>query len=121
LDVGGSLTKSVYCYKPNQSDSYGATQYLLFDPHVEIVSQKKFDEYYQFKGLLGSPKPENNAWLVLGDRYVVVGSLANEFDPEDRLREVKYESAIYKVLAAVGIIAKKHGIKKKSLEFSCTD
>jgi hypothetical protein len=89
VDVGGSLTKSVYSYKLNQGDSYGARQYLLFEPHVESVSSSRFNDYYQLKGSLGAPKIENNAWLIMGERYVVVGSLAKEFDPEDRLRDFK--------------------------------
>lgn len=116
VDVGGSLTKSVYSYKLDQGSSYGARQYLLFEPHVESVSAFRFNDYYQLKGSLGAPKLENNAWLIMGERYVVVGSLAKEFDPEDRLRDFKYELAIYKVLAAVGIIVKKHGLKPKSLQ-----
>lgn len=116
VDVGGSLTKSVYSYKLDQGSSYGARQYLLFEPQVESISASRFNHYYQLKGSLGAPKLENNAWLIMGERYVVVGSLAKEFDPEDRLRDYKYELAIYKVLAAVGIIVRKHGLKPKSLQ-----
>jgi hypothetical protein len=66
------------------------------------------------KGSLISVKHEDYAWLNFQDTYIVVGSLAREFDAEDRLRDFKYESAIYKVLAAIGTIADKHWRKPKS-------
>ena len=34
--------------------------------------------------------------------------MAQQFDPDDRLKELKYENALYKILAAIGIIASKH-------------
>ena len=37
----------------------------------------------------------------------MVGAFASEFDPIDRLHEKKYENALYKVLAAVGIVVQK--------------
>jgi hypothetical protein len=47
-----------------------------------------------------------------------VGDLAREFDPEDRTSEQKYENALYKVAAAIGVIVERLKLKlgKKKLE-----
>jgi hypothetical protein len=39
--------------------------------------------------------------------------MANEFDPADRLQELKYENALYKVLAALGALVEKHQLSPK--------
>ena len=62
---------------------------------------------------MGTPAPEQQAWGIWNQEVFVVGSLAQQFDPSDRLRELKYENALYKILAAIGVIASKHQLPTK--------
>lgn len=102
VDTGGSQTKIIY-----QTSDTDSPQFLLMPPEVECISQQQFDRYQERIGWLGSPSPQQQAWFSIDDQLWVVGAFAAEFDPEDRLHEKKYENALYKVLAAVGVLAQK--------------
>ncbi|MEL6456401.1 MAG: ParM/StbA family protein, partial [Cyanobacteria bacterium J06623_5] len=110
VDTGGSQTKIIY-----QSSDDDAPEFLLMPPEVECISQQQFDRYQERIGWLGSPSPLQQAWFTVNEQLWVVGAFASEFDPEDRLHEKKYENALYKVMAAVGVIAQKLQISKRSL------
>jgi hypothetical protein len=68
--------------------------------------------------IVSSPAPDREAYLKWQERVFVVGDLAREFDPEDRTSEQKYENALYKVAAAIGVIVERSKLKlgKKKLE-----
>lgn len=102
VDTGGSQTKIIY-----QTPEADAPEALLMAPEVECISQQQFDRYQERIGWLGSPSPQQQAWFTVQDQLWVVGAFAAEFDPQDRLHEKKYENALYKVLAAVGVLAQK--------------
>lgn len=106
VDVGGSSTKLLY-----QLRQWQEPKYLLVPPEVELIAPERFAEYQQMKGWIGSPSPEQEAWLELGNQIAVVGKFAAKFDPKDRLHELKYENALYKVLAGIGIIVQKHEMR----------
>ncbi len=108
VDVGGSQTKLVY-----QLSSDPSPRYLLMPPEVEIITLTKLERYLERKGWLCTPAPEQQAWGIWNQEVFVVGSLAQQFDPSDRLRELKYENALYKILAAIGVIASKHQLPTK--------
>lgn len=110
VDTGGSQTKIIY-----QSSDDDSPEFLLMPPEVECISQQQFDRYQERIGWLGSPSPLQQAWFSVNEQLWVVGAFASEFDPEDRLHEKKYENALYKVMAAVGVIAQKLQISKRSL------
>ena len=99
VDVGGSQTKVIY-----QTPGDESPRYLLMPPEVEEISEYKLSEYRERLGWLGNPAPSQQAWLEVDEQVFVVGAFAHEFDPSDRLRELKYENALYKVLAAIGVI-----------------
>ena len=110
VDAGGSQTKIIF-----QTSDADSPEFLLMPPEVEAISQQQFDRYQQRIGWLGSPSAQQQAWFTVNDQIWVVGAFASEFDPEDRLHEKKYENALYKVLAAVGVIAQKLNLSKRSL------
>lgn len=65
---------------------------------------------------MGETDPENQAWIEVKGKYYAVGLLARKrFYGDAALRELKYERAVYKVVAMVGAIATK---KKMSSSFS---
>ena len=113
VDCGGSQTKIVYQLSGAESPGY-----LLMSPLVEEIKPEKIVTYLDRKSSLGSPAPEREAYLKWQERVFVVGDLAREFDPEDRTSEQKYENALYKVAAAIGVIVSKLKLKlgKKKLE-----
>ena len=110
VDTGGSQTKIIF-----QTPQMDSPEYMLMPPEVEQISQKQFDRYKERIGWLGSPSAQQQAWFTVGEQLWVVGAFAGEFDPEDRLLEKKYENALYKVLAAVGVIAQKLQISRRQL------
>ena len=107
-DVGGSQTKIIYQFSDD------APQYLFMPPAVEEISKSDLEAYYQQLGWVGAPSVEHRAWLEWNDTIFVVGEFACEFAAVDRIFERKYENALYKLLAAVGVILSKHGISSKS-------
>jgi hypothetical protein len=113
VDCGGSQTKIVYQLSGAESPGY-----LLMSPLVEEIKPEKIVTYLDRKSSLGSPAPDREAYLKWQERVFVVGDLAREFDPEDRTSEQKYENALYKVAAAIGVIVERLKLKlgKKKLE-----
>jgi hypothetical protein len=113
VDCGGSQTKIIYQLAGHESPGY-----LLMSPLVEEIKPEKIVTYLDRKSSLGSPAPDREAYLKWQERVFVVGDLAREFDPEDRTSEQKYENALYKVAAAIGVIVERLKLKlgKKKLE-----
>jgi Actin like proteins N terminal domain len=99
IDVGGSSTKVVY-----QSWEMKRPDHWLMDPYVEPISQHQLNRFMEQQAGLGKPRADRQAWLVIDEQIWVVGPMAQHFMPENRLHEKKYENALYKVLATIGII-----------------
>lgn len=110
IDCGGSLTKITYRLWTSSKEY--TTSYLWMSPEVETVTTSELNEYFETKGWLGTPSPKQQAYLEVENNYYVVGSFAKEFDAEDRIYELKYENALYKVLAAIGVVLQNHDIKQ---------
>ena len=71
------------------------------------MSRATLENYRSGKGQLGSPKPEDEAWVEWEDKIYLVGSFARDFSGDAGLEELKYERAIYKTSAALGVIIDK--------------
>jgi len=105
-DSGTSLDKNVY------SVDAGSPQLLMVPPPVLEVHRSSIDSYKS--GRLGSPEPQNEAWVEFDGKTYVMGHLAQkEFDADINVKQVKYENAIRKILAAVGAIASQKGLPSK--------
>jgi hypothetical protein len=113
VDCGGSQTKIIYQLAGQENLGY-----LLMSPLVEEIQPEKIATYLDRKSSMGSPAPDREAYFKWQERVFVVGDLAREFDPEDRTKEQKYENALYKVAAAIGVIVEKLKLKlgKKKLD-----
>ncbi|MDJ0534867.1 MAG: ParM/StbA family protein [Xenococcaceae cyanobacterium MO_207.B15] len=103
IDTGYSDTKAVY--RIEGEDQF---RYFLMSSKIATVPQAKLDNYQKIKGWWGCPAPERKSWLSIQDQIIVVGSYAEEFNPIDCRGEPKYGTALYKVLAAIGVIVEKH-------------
>jgi hypothetical protein len=106
LDVGGSQTKIIYQLAGSQKPNF-----LLMPPVLEEIASSKLNSYMTRLGWIGSPSPDQQLWVVWNSRVVVLGDFATNFDPQDRIRELKYENALWKVLAAIGLIVEISKIK----------
>ncbi len=108
IDCGGSQTKIIYQFQVSKNPDY-----ILMPPEIEQVTKEEFKRYQQRQLLRGVPKPEDDAYLEWEGSIYVVGSFALEFAAQDRLKEGKYENALYKVLAAIGLILERGKVRDK--------
>ena len=112
VDTGYSGTKVVYRLKGEER-----CRYFLMSPKITSLTQEKLDKYRERKRWLGSPIPERQSWLKLNEGEIIaVGSLAKEFDSiysRAKPENPKYESALYKVLAAIGVVVQKHQLSSR--------
>lgn len=98
FDPGSTLSRAFYTARPFN------LELLLMEPEVVSVPKQSIEAYERNK--IGKAAPENSAWVEYKGKYRAVGFLAkNRFHADPGLRELKFEKAIYKVLAIVGSIA----------------
>ncbi|PMB21884.1 ParM/StbA family protein [Fischerella thermalis] len=101
LDFGGSATKGIYGKLDQNNPGL-----LVMEPEVlkvpfESVASHSTDT-------LGTTEPENIAWVSYGHDTFAVGYLAkNNYYANAGLKELKYERAIAKTLAAVWAVSQK--------------
>ena len=109
FDPGSSLSKVIY----HLTD--GRPRLLLMEPEVIELSLSSIDAHLRTRGSLGITRPEDDVWLQCSDsqQCQVVGYLARQFLAAVRMNEVKYERALYKVLAAVGAIVQHMDLPRK--------
>ena len=111
VDPGGSQTKVIY-----QLPKQEKPQYLLMPPELEEIKYESLLRYLSKQPSFANPAPIKEAYLSIADQIFAVGEFASEFYPEDRIREIKYENALYKVLAVVGIILESNQIKSSKIQ-----
>jgi hypothetical protein len=108
FDPSSSVSKAIYTLKPFK------VEWLFMEPEAIEVPDVGIEQYEANR--IGEAEPENQAWIEVKGKYYAVGLLArNRFYGDAALKELKYERAVYKVLAMVGAIAAK---KKLSTTFS---
>ena len=104
LDPGSSLTKVVYALDDT-------LQYFWMEPEVLALPVRPTH--------LGTvdfcADPEHQAWLQLpqDENFYAVGQLAHQFKAIARLDKLKYEQALYKILAAIGAIVQREQVSGK--------
>lgn len=111
VDCGASLTKIVYRLWKSSKEIITTYEWML--PDLESVSAEELNEYFETKRWFKEEDPKRFAYLKTGDTNHVVGKFAKKFNPDDRIFELKYENALYKVMAAIGVILQKNGVKTK--------
>ena len=106
LDLGYSSTKIGYiCGKRSQ------IHYLPLPPALEFPTAEQLERYHSSNWMKGGVI--NDAWVEVDGKIVATGGLAEQFDPIDSMSELKYERALFKTLAAIGICAELHFTKRK--------
>ena len=106
VDVGGSLTKVIYKLK-NSRDA----NYLVISPDIEKITQDSLDDYMARLMWAGNPHPSKQLWVKCDERVMVLGDFAAKFDSQDKLLDLKYENALWKVLGIIGLIVETEQIK----------
>ncbi len=103
VDTGLSGSKIVKRTTPS------SPELLLMNPEVAEVTRETIDFYKSRR--MTSPKPENEAWVEYEGTLYAVGFLAQKhFNARVVMSDPKYEWAIAKVLAAVGVMALSEGL-----------
>ena len=110
VDPGGSQTKIIYQLTKDKKPKY-----LLMPPEVEEIKEDNLKRYLEKESSMSNPSAIRQAYLKVKDRTFVVGYFASKFDPEDRLQEIKYENALYKTLAALGVIAESNNLNSQKI------
>ena len=108
IDTGNSGTKIVYCF-PKTTKIHS----LFMASALAEVSRERMENQLKRSNWIGLPRLEQQAWISNGVELVAVGGLAERFSPADRRHEPKYENALYKVLAAIGVIVETHQLSKR--------
>jgi hypothetical protein len=100
VDPGYSDTKVIARFNPH------CPELLLMSPQVIELTRADLDRYLSLRMM--TPAPENEAWVEFNGRIFAVGFFAiKAFNAKLVLEDLKYELAIAKVLAAVGVMAKR--------------
>ncbi|MEM9215677.1 MAG: ParM/StbA family protein [Cyanobacteria bacterium P01_F01_bin.150] len=123
FDPGSSLTKVIY--QIDRGDGVGKKQYLrLMEPSVLKIPLTRV-EVHQKTSVLSMPLADR-LWVQsrCQDEYEVaaVGFLAQQLQlgSGERYQELKYEVALYKLLAVIGLIVKTHQLPQPVyLSVSC--
>lgn len=103
VDFGASATKLSYRLGKSDDDS-SKFQVTLMPPHVEPINLDKLERYLNRNTIHFQTVSElKEIWIeTKGEQLYALGSLANQFDPVDLIKDVKYEVAAYKTLGAIG-------------------
>ncbi|PSM46665.1 hypothetical protein C7Y66_23895 [Chroococcidiopsis sp. CCALA 051] len=100
LDFGGSGLKGIV------QTVDGTPQALYMEPEVSPASLSSLQE--KTESNLGRAYPENIAWVGAAGEYRAVGYLAaSRYNANPGLSRKKYESAFYKILAAIWVAKEK--------------
>lgn len=83
-------------------------QLLLMEPEVSKVTTQGLENYTSKR--LGSTDPTRCAWVEYNNQFYAVGHLAKRFRANLQLKKRKFELALPKVLAVIGIISQIHNL-----------
>lgn len=107
FDPSSSMSKGIYSL-----DLGKPTKWITMETYVVEVSASTLA--YLQANRISSSKPEDEAWVKIGNQHYAVGYLAqSQLFGIERLREVKYEQAVPKVLAMLGAIAVREKLPAK--------
>lgn len=101
VDTGNSGTKIVYS-NPDTNELNS----LFMSSALDEVEAEQLENKLEHS--LGFPSPEQRAWVKVDNKLIAVGELAEKFSPRDRRKISKYENALFKILAAIGVIVGTH-------------
>lgn len=111
LDYGSSLTKGFY-----KSIENSRVHMISMEPEVVELPRTSVENYMRDR--LGKIQPVNSAWVGVGNEFRAVGFLAHRFHGEAGLKELKYERAIYKTLAAIWVAHRNLAIEESTIKLS---
>lgn len=114
FDPGSSLSKTFYQVDDGQPTSF------LMEPECLEVSPASIHQ----RARTGVITPTNDAWIQFSKRgknsssCFAIGLLAKQLRATPKLREVKYKSAILKLLTVIGAICETERITEEVIELS---
>ncbi|EAZ88792.1 hypothetical protein [Crocosphaera chwakensis] len=103
LDFGASATK--IAYRSGSTEGSSLFEVVMMPPDLEPIDRDKLERYQTRDTIVVSQVPEiEEIWIETKDKLYAVGHLARLFEPVDKIKDVKYEVAAYKTLAAMGYV-----------------
>ena len=113
-DLGASNPKFIISFKRNKVD------YLILDSEIEKVPFSLFNKYREEEEwLIDERLASEDAYLQLAndeDYYWLFGALSQNFEPEQRLKQKKYELGALRILCGLGVLTQQQGIKDRNFE-----
>ncbi|NEO52560.1 MAG: ParM/StbA family protein [Okeania sp. SIO3B5] len=111
IDLGSSLTKVVWSLDCSEENNFLTMEPEIMqcnDQHLDIYRSRRINLYNATK---------DDAWVKLEDNEYsfAIGFLASGLLAEANLKALKYESALYKIMAVLGVIAEQVKPQMKSL------
>lgn len=105
VDPGTSLTKIIY----NRNDGL-AQSMTMGAEYCDLEAEEA--KHLPSSSALG--KPEDNAWIQenLDDRCYAIGAVAVDNDGRSSIKKLKHERLKFKVMAAIGAIARRENLGK---------
>lgn len=107
-DFGSSLTRALYQCMGEK------IQLLTMEPELIKLPYSSLKSYRD--GMIGKPSPEDDAWVKCSkdvEECIVSGYLARNLRVSTRMDLLKYEQALYKLMAVIGAVAEKAGLPQK--------
>ena len=100
LDFGASATK--IAYRSGSTEGSSKFEVVMMPPDLEPIDRDKLERYQTQDTIVVTQVPEiEEIWIEAKDKLYAVGHLGRLFEPVDKIKDVKYEVAAYKTLAAM--------------------
>ena len=107
FDAGSSMTKIIYGWIDEENEY--VVKYMVMGPEYLILPSAS-GKYMSYD--LGMGLPEDNAWVRYqkNGKIVVLGRMAREYRAMSRLKPLKAEIIIPKIMGIIGAIAEKEDL-----------
>ena len=108
LDLGTSISKALYLV--NGSTKGDRCKYMTMGSqslNLPLTSKKYLPKNLEM-GL-----PEDNAWIETGEKVVAIGRMATEYRGGTKIKPLKADLAVPKIMAMIGAIAQKEKLGKE--------
>lgn len=104
LDPGASLSKIFY------SVDAGPPAMLLMPPEIITTTEESVND--GLAAAIAKVPDDKQAWVQWGKEVWAVGQLARDLKATARMNGLKWEPALYKLLAAVGVIVRRETLRE---------
>ena len=112
IECNSSLTRIIYKFWNSQNEC--TIGYFTMHSVVEEVSEQIINERCEYFGKVRSAESKRLACLKVENKHFLVGELTQKFACLNKSFNITDDRAIYKVLAALGVVLRENNVKIKS-------